>query len=218
MLKLDRYVEREFGTRTSEVFIAKIRQKIGSVSRAASMVVLLAASSASVAQIPYTEDFSTTTYLDGTPGQTTANWDTGAMQLLLPSSASLTGTTFSDVTTVEALSGSFITRSVALADLDGDGDLDLIDGTNGPVGVQLNDGSGNFGNRAYSSPRFSNTRSVAAADMDHDGDIDFVVGNNAGPIRLYLNDGSGTSLQYRKYLIPIHLQMTLLSLISMAMA
>ena len=73
----------------------------------------LAASSA-YAQLPYSEDFTTTTYEDTAAGQTTADWNTVSGQLLLPVAPSLTGTTFDDTTTVEVLPGDFITRVLPL--------------------------------------------------------------------------------------------------------
>jgi len=142
------------------------------------------------AQLPYLEDFTTTTFRDGTA--TTADW-AGTGKVLLPT-ANLLIDPFTDATTVEVLPGDFITRDVELVDLDGDGDLDLIEGVNGANGVYLNDGTGFFGvARAYTSPDSSNTRSLTIGDVDRDGDIDFVSGNAFGRIRLYLNDGTGTS-------------------------
>jgi len=145
------------------------------------------------AQLPFAEDFSTSVYEDSSAGQTTADWNTTFQQLLLPSAASLSGITFDSSTAVEVIPGKFSTRSLALADLDGDGYLDLIEGTNGQSNVRLNDGSGNFGRPVYGVPDWANTRAIATGDIDRDGDIDFVEGNLAGRMRLYLNDGTGTS-------------------------
>jgi len=155
------------------------------------ILALLAQASVHAQTLPYSEDFTTTTYRDAAAGQTTADWS-GTGQVLLPTAPALTGVTFDDTTAVEVLPGTYITRDVELADLDGDGDLDLIEGVQGPNGVYLNDGAGGFGaGRAYSSPVSSNTRGLAVGDVDRDGDIDFVSGNRSDRIRLYLNDGSG---------------------------
>jgi len=143
--------------------------------------------------LPYLESFTDQLLRDD--GQTTADWGvTMPGQLILPSSPSLTGLTFDETTTVEVIPGVFETRAVALADLDGDGDLDLIDGSNGPTGINLNDGAGNFGPRISFFSLFANTRSIAVGDVDRDGDLDIVEGNLASPgTRVFLNDVTGTN-------------------------
>ncbi len=84
------------------------------------------------------------------------------------------------------------------ADIDGDDDLDLYVGNKSvTVKVFTNDGSGNFsaaGNLqadgadlnggAYSAPEF--------ADLDGDDDLDLYVGSNAGTVKVFTNDGTGS--------------------------
>ena len=101
------------------------------------------------------------------------------------------------------------TADVVLADLDGDGDLDVIFGNAGASyfgivetnRVLQNDGSGRFIDVTathYPGDR-DETSAVAAGDVDGDGDADLVCGNtNSSPYayrgaqdRLYLNDGTG---------------------------
>ena len=104
------------------------------------------------------------------------------------------------------------TQTAAWADVDGDGDLDLYVGNEGPLysarrsgrygspegaayPSQLfrNDGDGTFTDVAEAAgttnDRFA--KGVAWGDFDDDGDPDLYV-SNLGPNRLYRNDGDGT--------------------------
>ena len=66
--------------------------------------------------------------------------------------------------------------SVYAADLDGDGDLDVLSASWGDdkIAWYQNDGSGNFGPQSIISTDGSGVRSVYAADLDGDGDIDVI--------------------------------------------
>ncbi|WP_324673663.1 FG-GAP-like repeat-containing protein [Hymenobacter sp. GOD-10R] len=82
-----------------------------------------------------------------------------------------------------------------LADVDGDGDLDLLTGnsrnniTASTVSIRKNDGNGNFsGTQDVVVGPFPN--SLAVGDLDGDGDLDFVIASNRLSVRL--NDGNGT--------------------------
>ena len=85
--------------------------------------------------------------------------------------------------------------AVALGDVDGDGDLDVVvaNDTGQAQDVYLNDGTGQFTPHP-SAPTFGagDSTAVALGDVDRDGDLDAVVANASGqPQDVYLNDGTG---------------------------
>ena len=88
--------------------------------------------------------------------------------------------------------GSDKTESIAFADVDADGDLDLAAGNDleGNL-VYLNDGSGNFaGETRNFGTGTENTRAIALGDVDGDGDLDMVVGGSGHALRSALNASS----------------------------
>jgi hypothetical protein len=91
--------------------------------------------------------------------------------------------------------GSDETFSVAVGDLDGDGDLDIIVSNSGEQNViYLNDGDSNFdwpgASRDFGTGS-STTRGVVVGDVNGDGALDIVVGNDSEQNAIYLNDGAG---------------------------
>ncbi len=91
--------------------------------------------------------------------------------------------------------GNAYTQSVALGDVDGDGDLDLVVGNTDNDyrrfnRVYLNNGNGIFTDTGQKLGNFD-TNSIALGDVDSDGDLDLVTGNGRWPNRVYLNDGKG---------------------------
>ncbi|MBH8571240.1 VCBS repeat-containing protein [Microvirga sp. STS02] len=84
--------------------------------------------------------------------------------------------------------------NVTVADVDNDGDLDLLSPTfsGSSVSVRLNNGSGSFGGGSNPSVG-SQPRSVTTADIDSDGDLDLLTANyNANSVSVRFNNGSGT--------------------------
>ena len=140
--------------------------------------------------LPFTEPFDDTSLSDG---GTTAAWGTPvAGELRLPTANPLMNV-FGPTTPAEVLPGAFTTRALKVADMDGDGDLDLIEGAAGTSGVYLNDGTGVFAARVDLTATPANTRSVAIGDVDGDGDLDIVTGDLSARSRLHLNAGDGVT-------------------------
>jgi len=93
-----------------------------------------------------------------------------------------------------------ILPSIAFADIDGDNDQDvIITGENQVVNaltkVYINDGDGNFAEKANSGLEAVTRSSIAFADIDGDDDQDLLITGrttDSNPIsKLYANDGNG---------------------------
>ncbi len=89
--------------------------------------------------------------------------------------------------------GTFLSEDLALGDLDGDNDLDIVVAdagiSGGIVSVFLGNGNGTFGAvRSYETLDLDHSQAVALGDVDGDGILDVVTGGSTGP------DGSGGSV------------------------
>ncbi|KGL62450.1 FG-GAP-like repeat-containing protein [Polaribacter sp. Hel1_85] len=87
--------------------------------------------------------------------------------------------------------GAFCVRA---ADLDGDGDIDVLSASTNDnrIAWYENDGAGNFGPQQIITTAVNYATAVSAADMDGDGDLD-VLSASADDDRIawYENDGAG---------------------------
>ncbi|MEZ5323522.1 MAG: VCBS repeat-containing protein [Verrucomicrobiales bacterium] len=81
-------------------------------------------------------------------------------------------------------------QSVYAADLDGDGDLDVLYSGSDAIAWSANDGSGRFSEPSVISSR-ARYKSVYAADLDGDGNLDVISSSSDNKIAWYANDGSG---------------------------
>jgi hypothetical protein len=98
---------------------------------------------------------------------------------------------------VDLPGGALDTRSVAIADMNNDGLLDIIIGNDGDKNqLIVNAGNGTFLEDAVDLPGGAlDTNFVAIADMNNDGLLDIVVGNDGDKNQLIVNAGDGTFLE-----------------------
>ena len=101
---------------------------------------------------------------------------------------------FTDVTLSQFPKENDNSRGIALGDVDGDSDIDIVFATRrGRNRLYLNDGSGVFEDAtAILLPTSGDwSLDVALGDVDGDRDLDILVANFNEQNELYLNDGSG---------------------------
>ena len=118
---------------------------------------------------------------------------TGTVSLFRNSSLNLYGNGYGGVASRDIGSEAEESLAAAVADLDGDGDLDYVVGNHhgAPNRIYLNQGDGSFAMAGTFGIAAESTQALRLADLDGDGDVDIVSGNWVAPNRVYLNQGDG---------------------------
>jgi len=140
---------------------------------------------AAEAGLPFTENFADTVSRDA--ALTNANWSIEEKALYLAWRSAASAGTVNNESGVGSETDD--TRSIALGDLDNDGDLDVVAGNSVVASMVYFNDAGTF--TSSTALDANATRSVVLADVDGDGDLDIVMGNYGEQNKLYLNNGSG---------------------------
>ena len=82
--------------------------------------------------------------------------------------------------------------TLATADLNGDGNLDLVIGENAIVGVVFGHGDGTFGPTVYSYPCGSGTENLVLADFNGDGNMDVAAVGDGESVTVLLGAADGS--------------------------
>ncbi len=82
--------------------------------------------------------------------------------------------------------------AIAVADLNGDGKVDLAVNVNSGLGVLLNNGNGTFAPAVYYAAPGTANPGIAVGDLNGDKKPDVVVTNYTGDVVVFLNAGNGT--------------------------
>ncbi|MBF0452173.1 MAG: VCBS repeat-containing protein [Candidatus Magnetomorum sp.] len=98
-----------------------------------------------------------------------------------------TANPFENVTAI-AITPDYLTKEIAIGDLDGDLDLDMIEANKDQINmVYINNSISGF---SFILDQSNRTNTIEFADMDNDGDLDMIEGNYGQINHLFLNNGT----------------------------
>lgn len=134
---------------------------------------------------------------DSKPDLLTANSGISSPVILYNSAGVLLGTGTGSFGGVTTYSTGVSPSGIAVADVNGDGKLDLLtanSGSSGSAGVLLGTGTGSFGGVVtYSTGVNSGPSGIAVADVNGDGKFDLLTANyNGNSAGVLLNTGTGS--------------------------